>query len=588
MKKFIEWSDIPSRKTNGTEKVKCPLCIDQRTNKSDKSLSVNHNSGLAKCHYCDAISVRDKVERTDKHYELPSQEWQNYTNLSDKLVKWIGEERKIRQETLIKFGITEEVYYQPKHNKEVNNIVFNYFEGETLVNKKYRSGAKAFTQSKGGKPILYNINSAIDADEVWIVEGEFDALALSEVGIESVVSIPNGANDADDYWINSEPYLKDVKRFIIATDNDQKGIEVREKIAQRLGRYRCEFVEFQNKDANDDLKSGVLHNTIKQRKRFPVGGTFSIDDLIEDVYKLYDEGLPKTLTLKNKCFGNLNDVWTTMRGHLVTITGIPSHGKSSFAEWLALNYVNEYDMKLSFFSPEHSPMALHQSRLIEKVTGKKFFGDNRLNKSDIERYALWAKERIYLTGAENNEFPTWDWIFDKFKEQMYSYGVDIFIIDAFNKLEFNEKGDERMLIRKVLTRLTMFAQMNNVLIFLVAHPTKMKKNEDGTYEMPTLYDVSGTADFRNQTHDGFTIHRNFGNDIEEGYTEFVNTKTKFQFQGSIGKGVKMQYDLDNGRYYAFGYYPDKSDWTMEYEIEQLTMKPNLDFDNLTQEEDCPF
>ena len=103
-------------------------------------------------------------------------------------------------------GVTEEKYYQPAKQKEVNNIVFNYFEGETIVNKKYRTSDKKFTQSKGGKPIFYNINSVIDAEEVYIVEGEFDVLALHDYGIKNCISVPNGANDNDDYWKNSEKY----------------------------------------------------------------------------------------------------------------------------------------------------------------------------------------------------------------------------------------------------------------------------------------------------------------------------------------------------------------------------------------------
>ncbi len=572
MKKIIEWTDLSFKREKGQEKIKCPECISERSNKADKSLSVNHDKGLANCHYCGAIAIKNKSDREEK-YTLPSQEWQNYTSLSDNLVKWVRDERAIRQETLIEFGITEEKFYQPKNGKEVNNIVFNYFEGEQLVNKKYRSASKGFTQSKGGKPILYNINAAIGSDELWIVEGEFDALALYEVGVKNVVSIPNGANDSDDYWINSEKYINGVNKFIIATDNDTKGIEVRERIAQRLGRWRCFYVEFNGKDANDDLKSGELIKTIKNKKRFPVGGTFTVDDLYDDILNLYDQGLPNTLKVKNPCFGNFNNIWTTMRGHLVTITGIPSHGKSSFLEWLALNLVNENNMKMSFFSPEHSPMSLHQSRMIEKVIGKPFFGEGRVQRSEIDRYKRWANEKVYLTGVDNGDFPTWDWIFDKFKEQMYAYGVDIFIIDAFNKLEFSEKGEERQQIRKVLTRLTSFAQMNNVLVFLVAHPTKMKKKDDGTFDIPTLYDVSGTADFRNQTHDGFTIHRTFDNEIEQGYTTFVNTKTKYQFQGEITGSINFHYDKRNGRYYSFGCHADESDWTKDLADFQTEM-PN--------------
>lgn len=585
MNKFIEWGTLPFKKTSGKEKLRCPECDGTRSDKHDKSLMVNHKDGFGKCFYCEALTFREDASRSQKEYTLPSQEWVNYTKLSDKLVKWCSDTRSIRQETLINFGVTEESYYQPKKQKEVNNLVFNYFEGSTLVNKKYRTGDKCFTQSTGGKPIMYNINSVIGADEVWIVEGEFDVLALYEVGITSAISVPNGANDNDDYWMNSEPYLRDIQKFIIATDNDDKGQDLKEKIAQRLGRYRCEFVEFKNKDANGDLIGGVLRDSIKERKRFPVGGTFSVDDLYDDIINLYNNGLPKTVHPSNPTFGNLSNVWKTMRGHLVTVTGIPSHGKSSFVEWYCLNLVNDHNMKLSMFSPEHSPMELHHSRLLEKVTGKPFFGDNRVTPSDIDRYRRWANERVYLTGIEKGEFPTWSWLFDRFKEQIYSYGIDVFVIDAFNKLDFEDSTDERSNIKKVLTKLTIFAQMHNVLVFLVAHPTKMRKDEMGVYDVPSLYDVSGSADFRNQTHDGFTIHRTFADEHQDGYTTFYNMKTKFQFQGSIGESVDFEFNTKNGRYYARGTHQDNTDWTEKFTDKQTAIQPSDDF---VSSDYCPF
>ena len=242
MANIQNWDLLELKKSNGTEKLKCPACHDGRKNKSDKSLTVWHNNGTAKCFNdgCNALFFRDSVEKSivKNNYTLPSQDWKNYTSLSDGLVKWCETERKINQYTLNHFKITEEKYYQPALNKEVNNIVFNYFESDTLVNKKYRSGGKKFTQSKNGKPIFYNINSIIGEEEAYIVEGEFDVLALYEIGIKNVVSIPNGANDNDNYWLNSEKYLKEIKRFYIATDNDESGNNVAEKIAQRLGRYR--------------------------------------------------------------------------------------------------------------------------------------------------------------------------------------------------------------------------------------------------------------------------------------------------------------------------------------------------------------
>lgn len=562
---IFDWNLIQTNRVNGITKIKCPICTPTRKNKTDRSLYVNLNSGVAKCFNtgCDALSFRDSVEKHAKQndYVLPEQTWRNYTTISDDFVKAL-ESRKISQSTAINLGLTQEEFYQPKLNRTCQNLVFNYFEGETVVNKKYRGANKSFTQSTGTKTIFYNINSVIGQDEVYITEGEFDVLALHEIGIKNAISVPNGANDNDKYWINSEKYLKDVKKFYIATDNDEKGNDLADRIAQRLGRWKCERVNFEGKDANDDLINGVLEKTIYRTTKYPVSGTFKVSDVIENIMELHDNGLPSTITPKHHCFGRIGEVFTVMRGHLVVGTGIPSHGKSNFTEWYVLNLIKDYGMKASFFSPEHHPFELHHTTFIEKVYGRNFWKDNlncpRITKLDITRYQQWAEERIYLTGTENGEFPNWDWLFEKFKEQLFSYGVDIFVIDAFNKLGFTQKGNKLDLINDVLTKLTMFAQMNNVIIFLIAHPTKMQKDKDtGLYTSPTLYDVSGSSDFRNQTHDGFSIYRFFENEETgtENVTIFENLKTKMKFQGVIGASVKYDYHIPSGRYYEKGTEP---------------------------------
>ena len=554
MNTFIEWESLEFKKTSGKEKVRCPACDATRTDKRDKSLQINHDKGFGKCHYCNALTFKNKSFVSDNTYTPPKQDWMNYTSLSDGIVKYL-ESRGIHQRTAMELGITEEIYYQPSDGKDRNNIVFNYFEGDKLVNKKYRTSDKKFTQSTNGKSIFYNINSVINEDEVFIVEGEFDVLAMHQIGIKNVISVPNGANDNDNYWVNSEKYLTDIKKFYIAVDNDDRGNELAEKIAQRLGRWRCERVLFNGKDANDDLLSGCLKTSVLNRTKYPVSGTHLSSDLSEGIMNLYNNGYPETIYPKHPSFGGLKDIFSVMRGHLVVGTGIPSHGKSSFTEWYVLNLICDYGMKASFYSPEHHPFEMHHATLMQKVIGKNFYskynGVPRMTEEEVKKYILWANDKIYLTAPTNGQSPTWSWLLDKFKEQMFGYGIDIFVIDAFNKLEFDKSGNRLEQINDVLTKLTSFAQMNNVIIFLIAHPTKMKKDQStGIYETPTLYDVSGSADFRNQTHDGYCIYRTFteGNN----FTTFVNLKTKMSFQGDIGKSVEFEYDFPSGRYYERG------------------------------------
>ena len=601
----FDWEQIEvSGSRTGDKVTTCSVCSHTRKKKKDKCLSVSFTLGKAFCHHCGAVSFEDNERQAQsvKVYELPNQDWHNYTALSDSLVKWCEDKRRIKQLTLMQFGVTEEKQYIPQVGKEQNCIVFNYFEGAKVVNKKYRDSKKNFTQSKGGKPIFYNINSIVGAEKVYIVEGEFDVLAMYEAGIKTAISLPSGANDNDDYWSNSKEYLSEVKEFVIAVDNDDKGLLIREKIAHRLGKYKCKFIEWKGKDANDDLLSGDLFNSLSNEQRFPVDGTFNYYDLESDILGLYESGIPKTMKLTKPCFGRINEVFSTMHGQLTVVTGIPSHGKSNFLEWYLLNLIDEHDIKASVFSPEHNPMELHMTNFIQKAVGKPFFGTvdgvEKVTKEDIKRFGEWSKNRLYLTGGGAGEVVDWDWIFEKFKEQVFAFGINVFVVDAWNKVQMPKGLQGKDGIDQTLTKLTAFCQQNNVQVFLVAHPTKMKKNDKGEYDLPQLYDVSGSADFRNQTHNGFSVYRNFKTDNDEGSTDFYNLKTKFAFQGEIGGTIKFRYHLATARYYADGCAPyifdltesgkvEPIDYNPDEFIEQKKLTPNEDFD-FDGGEDAPF
>lgn len=576
----FDWGKIEVKgNRSGNKRALCPECSHTRKKKNDTCLSVNFNIGKAYCHNCNAVSFQeDNVSEGVKQYEQPNQDWHNYTALSDKLVKWCEDERKIKQSTLMTIGVTEESQYIQQIGKQQNCIVFNYFEGSTLVNKKYRDGNKNFAQSKGGKPIFYNINSIAGSDRVYIVEGEFDVLAMYEAGIKNCISLPSGANDNDDYWSNSKIYLDGVKEFIIAVDNDEKGLKIREKIAHRLGKCRCKYIEWFGKDANEDWLNGKIFKSLKNIHSFPVEGTFNFDKLSQDVYDLYDNGFPKTMKLSKPCFSGLDKVFSTMQSQMTVVTGIPSHGKSNFLEWYVLNLIDEHEVKVSIFSPEHNPMELHMANFIQKAVGKPFFetvdGFEKVTKDDINRFGKWSNERLYLTSGGADDVVDWEWIIEKFKAQIFSFGINVFVVDAWNKVQMPKGYQGKEGIDAILTKLTAFCQQHQVQLFLVAHPTKMKKNEKTKqYEVPDLYDVSGSSDFRSQTHNGFSVYRNFPTEDEEGSTDFFNLKTKFSFQGDIGGVVKFRYHVPTGRYYIDGCKPYFFDLTQKGDVESIDFNP---------------
>ncbi len=579
---MIDWNQIELKgRVRGTVYTTCPSCSHTRKKKNDPCLSVNLDKGAAKCHHCDDISWRESMEVNAKTYEAPPQQWQNFTNLSDGAVKWF-KERCISQNTLISCKITEEMYYQPQKQKKVPNIVFNYFEGDKLLNKKYRTRDKSFTQTKNAKKVFYGINDIVGVEECYIVEGEMDKLAMYEAGVKNCISVPNGANDLNDIFETCERYLKNMTKFYIAVDMDEPGQKLEDELVKRLGKHKCVRVQFKGKDANDDLISNCLDTSLKNIKQYPIEGTFTANDVEEDIFDLYENGFEKPLKPKGEEWRELNQNWSILRGQLQVVTGVPTHGKSNIIEWYTLSLVNDNDLKASFYSPEHLPMQLHHSVLASKVIGKPFMGNERMSKDELRAYNKWSSERIFLTAPESGKPATWDWLLETFEQQIFRYGVDLFVIDAFNKVK-RKAPDSLGEISEILARLTLFCQYHNVNVFLIAHPTKMSKNEDGSFKVPTLYDVKGSGDFYDQTHNGATIYRYFEADV----TSWITTKLKFNFQGKTHDECRFRYNKLNGRYHVFGDKPNNESLIKTGDKQELLISQEAN-DWLQTEDEVPF
>ena len=86
-----------------------------------------------------------------------------------------------------------------------------------------------------------------------ICEGEWDAAGSPGLGYRAV-SVPNGASGADgelSYLWDARDLLNRVEGFILATDSDDAGLELRANLVAHLGADRCAFIESYGTDAKD-------------------------------------------------------------------------------------------------------------------------------------------------------------------------------------------------------------------------------------------------------------------------------------------------------------------------------------------------
>jgi twinkle protein len=83
----------------------------------------------------------------------------------------------------------------------------------------------------------------------------------------------------------------------------------------------------------------------------------------------------------------------------------------------------------------------------------------------------------------------------------------------------------------------------NIHVWIVAHPTKLQKTERGVYPVPTPYDISGSANWRNKADNCISIYRE---NMEHRISVHVQ-KVRFKDNGKPGV-IELDYDPVSGRF----------------------------------------
>jgi twinkle protein len=525
----------------------CPVCSHQRKKKTDKCFSFNLTKNAGRCNHCQVVLVekKDKFEkRTQIEYKRPL--FKSGTNYSLDAQKFFTA-RKISEKTLLDFKVSEGIEWMPKNKAEINTIQFNYFRNGELINIKYRGKSKDFKLFKDAELIFYNLDCTIDNETIIIVEGEMDCLTMAESGYKNCISVPNGAGIGKinfQYLDNCIESFSDKTQFVLALDNDGPGINLQNELARRLGFENCTYVRFKDcKDANECLiKYGIqgIIEAMSERKEFPIEGVFNANDITDDIYNYYNNGLPKGDGIGMAEF----DMFVKFQpGYLTTITGIPGHGKSEFLDFILTRLNISHNWKIALYSPENHPLELHFSKFAEKISGKAFEGFNRISSDELKQMIDYHANNFYfINPSENFELES---ILAAVKSLVRKKGIKAFVIDAWNKLDHKYNGNETKYISEQLDKIVMFCEKNKVHCFLVAHPTKITKDKNtGLFEIPNLYSISGSANFYNKTSNGITVYRNFETNLTEVYIQ----KVKFKHWGQTGCCI-FSWDRINGRYY---------------------------------------
>lgn len=185
---------------------------------------------------------------------------------------------------------------------------------------------------------------------------------------------------------------------------------------------------------------------------------------------------------------------------LTVVTGVPSHGKSTWLDAYLIRMVSAHKWRVAFFSPERVT-AKHQARILATSAGKPFDGGH-FDDDTLTRGIAWLDQHFV-------------WIDDTAKASVGGilaaarlandrYPLDALVIDPWNWVEVNKPSDMKLTeyIGVALNEITRFAQRSDLHAFVVAHPTKLRQHEggakEGQYYVPRPYDIAESSNWFNK------------------------------------------------------------------------------------------
>jgi len=532
---------------DGAAQGTCPLCSHTRKPKNQKlqCASYDWERGLGTCHNCDTSFQLHTYQRkgaSEKVYVRPETK---YNATGTKVEEWF-KSRGINKQTLTDLRVGEGQEFMPQTGRQENTIQFNYYMGDQLINVKYRDGRKNFKLYKGAEKVFYNINSIVGYDTCVIVEGEMDVLALHEAGIKNAISVPNGATlnrNNLDYLDNCIDYFDDKSKIIIAVDADEPGQMLQRELVRRLGAEVCYLIDFNgNKDANEYLiehGAEALREAVNMARPVPLENVSTLKDIEDELKDFVKNGFKPGFQVGLKNFDN---IFSTYTGQFITVTGIPSSGKSDFVDQMVVGYNQLYGWKTAYASPENQPVYLHAHKLMRKhwqdmprvgdIGGNKWEQvSNHVNDNyffiDMDKYSL---EAVLRKGAE----------------LVKRKGIKCLVLDPFNKIrDIDAKSDDvNRYTMDYLAKIEAFCKKYDVLTFIVAHPTKMYKTQDGKIEEPTMYNIKGGGEWYDASYHGLLVHR----DYEAKTTKVKVLKVKFQNLGENGAESHFTWEPRSGSF----------------------------------------
>lgn len=465
-------------------------------------------------------------------------------------------ERSISEKTAEKYSVTV-------RNDNDTVMCFPIFDTEgTIINVKYRN-LKYTKDKKNGikewfepncQPYLYGVQTWNGSfDRMVLYEGQLDALAGYEAGIENSFSVPGGAKGFT-WWPPSYEFVSQFKEMIIFGDFENGKITLLDDMLQRFDgtiKHVRESDYKDCKDANDILIKYGKDQIIKCIKNAVV---LPIADVIE-LADVPDVDLSKLEKLKTgiKCLDRILYGGLPFGG-VSLISGKPGEGKSTLASQILVNAISN-DYKCFAYSGE-LPNFIFKGWMSYQVaggthvfqTGDGIHEDMGYGISEANRNLIseWYRGKAYIYDNTSIDKDEHLGLLEAVEKSIQRYGCRVILIDNLMTaldMEISSGDDKYEKQSNFMKKLTRIAIRYNVIILLVAHKRKNNFSTNGNDE------ISGSGDIANLGMVTIAYEKDSKIDSSKRLLKIAKNRL---FGKTDNEGMILDYDERSRRIYGQG------------------------------------
>lgn len=348
------------------------------------------------------------------------------------------------------------------------------WKSRNMKDKKLMSMSPLPDSMKDIKLPFWNQSNAKPGGNLVITEGEFDTIALTQLGIENVVSLPNGASSVSTSFRSQYAFLQKFKEIYLCFDNDTAGEKAVEEARKLLPVDKFRRIRLPAKDANDWIKSGdatieIFQDLMFKAEKNQIEEIVLFRDLPKSFYEAIDMGTSTGWDQLDEVIGGIRT------GELTVVSADTGAGKTTFCVNLLCNlikadksgfWINSWEMDYKIIVRKVATNICGQRLKYESFTAVQ-----------IAKFEKWMESHNVLINPLKSKASIE--ALDKQVELATKvYGVKYILLDHLDYIVGKSKdipNHER--IEEVVLAIHQMAQEHDVHIFLIAHP---KQTDDRT------------------------------------------------------------------------------------------------------------